>query len=558
MKEREVPKVRADGSRCSLYSCHSIMQGASIWRSGSTCLRQPPRRLRAPRRSFFSPSRPSSISEATSSRGYDFFTPHQPARHEATLKSPVGYLQGMLGGDGSASSWKGKGREEEEGAVVDQGTDEKGKQTEKAKKDIQAGKDIPSQQRLPQRIKSKYHLAGFPDIAIPDIAPPNPDLATYKPLPDLTAKRLLSTYLRLAKHNLSVLVTLSSVAGFAISPLPLSVPVFLCLTTGTYITSAAANTINQILESPMDAQTPRTRSRPLVTRIISPFHAAVFAVVCTISGVTLLWYGCNPTTAALGLGNLLLYTAVYTPMKRFSVLNTWIGAIVGVLPPMMGWTATGGAIWPTISQPLQWFPLPTWMTSFFGLPPRSDPLTYPSDPVSTLPNGALPNPLVPYVLGWLLFSWQFPHFNSISHLIRRHYAQSSYRMLSVLYPRRNTLVSLRHSLLLIPLCSIIAPASGAVGWMFALTSLPPNLVMTARAWGFVKAMNDQTARKLFWVSLWHLPVILGLMMLHKRGAAWNDSEWREKWVHGWMGLGSGEKDQQKATVVQTSAEERIV
>ena len=43
----------------------------------------------------------------------------------------------------------------------------------------------------------------------------------------------------------------------------------------------------------------------------------------------------NPLTAGLGLANILLYTMVYTPMKRLSIANTWVGSLVGGIPPLM-------------------------------------------------------------------------------------------------------------------------------------------------------------------------------------------------------------------------------
>jgi protoheme IX farnesyltransferase len=52
----------------------------------------------------------------------------------------------------------------------------------------------------------------------------------------------------------------------------------------------------------------------------------------------------NPITAALSATNFLLYTAVYTPMKRLSIMNTWMGSLVGAIPPIMGFTACTGQI----------------------------------------------------------------------------------------------------------------------------------------------------------------------------------------------------------------------
>ena len=52
----------------------------------------------------------------------------------------------------------------------------------------------------------------------------------------------------------------------------------------------------------------------------------------------------NPLTAALGTGNIVLYAGVYTPLKVLSISNTWVGAVVGAIPPLMGWTAATGQL----------------------------------------------------------------------------------------------------------------------------------------------------------------------------------------------------------------------
>lgn len=46
-----------------------------------------------------------------------------------------------------------------------------------------------------------------------------------------------------------------------------------------------------------------------------------------MTGLGLLYFGVNPLTAALGAGNLVLYTSIYTPLKRISILNTWLGSV---------------------------------------------------------------------------------------------------------------------------------------------------------------------------------------------------------------------------------------
>lgn len=337
----------------------------------------------------------------------------------------------------------------------------------------------------------------FPHIDVPAVGAPLAPLDTYRANSPLTLKRLIGLYSQLSKRNLSILMTLTATTGLALSPLPTDMTLLLSLTAGTFLTSAAANTFNQILEAPLDAQTPRTRVRPLVMRRITPFHAAMFGAVCTILGGAVLFFGCNPTTAALGIGNLVLYAAVYTPMKRFTVANTWVGAVVGAITPLMGWTATGGYLLPSWDQPLQFHP--------FSL---------------SMPNESTPNPLTAYVLFLLLFSWQFPHFNALSYLIRGNYALSGYPMLSVLSPRLNALVSLRHAVLLVPFTAVLGPMSGSVDWSFALTSAVPNAIFVQSAWQFWRHTTEAAAKRVFFVSLWYLPVVLGLMMIHKNAASW--------------------------------------
>jgi heme o synthase len=347
-------------------------------------------------------------------------------------------------------------------------------------------------------------------VALPSaVADGAPSASTPAPSPRprfrevevLTPRRLLRVYTQLAKSRLTTLVVLTAMAGVALSPLPTTVPVLLSTAVGTALCSASANTLNQIQEVPYDAQMARTRTRPLVRKAISPTHAAVFATATGVLGPALLWTMVNPTTAVLGAANIALYAGAYTWLKRNSIWNTWVGAVVGAIPPVMGWTACGGQLLPSSSYPVEIF-LPSFLTS------------------TGLDLSLIDNPLAPFALFMLLFSWQFPHFNSLSHLVRGAYAQAGYHMLSVISPAKNSLVSLRHSLVLTAVCSILVPLSGLTTWTFALTSFIPNAMGVRAAWAFWRHGGEKEARVLWQRYLWYLPVILGLMMLHKQGMNW--------------------------------------
>ena len=76
----------------------------------------------------------------------------------------------------------------------------------------------------------------------------------------------------------------------------------------------------------------------------SPLHAVGFAAVTGVAGVLALATGVNSLAALLAVSNLLTYCAVYTPTKRLSTSNTSLGAVVGAIPPMIGWAAATGTL----------------------------------------------------------------------------------------------------------------------------------------------------------------------------------------------------------------------
>lgn len=318
------------------------------------------------------------------------------------------------------------------------------------------------------------------------------DVSLYRPVPAVSLKSIPKIVFGLSKSNLTFLVTLTGMAGYALCPSLLAVsssasflgPVgtLLALATGTALCSGAANAINQLREIPYDAQMARTRNRLLPSRAITPLQAASFAGVSTVGGVATLAM-LNPLTAFLGLANIFLYAFVYTPMKRRHIANTWVGAIVGALPPLMGWAACTGTLDLATDAPA-------------------------------------------WCLAALLFAWQFPHFNSLSHNLSSEYARGGYRMMSVTDPALNRRTSLRYALALLPICSVALPLSGAVAALpYALLSLPPNLVLVQAAWGFWRKGTEKSARWCFWVSLIHLPAVMILAMATKKSLWDGVADW---------------------------------
>lgn len=91
--------------------------------------------------------------------------------------------------------------------------------------------------------------------------------------------------------------------------------------------SSQSSEVNQYHEVPYDAQMSRTKNRVLVRGQLTSLHAINYAITSAAVGTGLLYFGVNGYAAALGAANLFLYTSIYTPMKRVSILNTWIGSV---------------------------------------------------------------------------------------------------------------------------------------------------------------------------------------------------------------------------------------
>lgn len=332
-------------------------------------------------------------------------------------------------------------------------------------------------------------------------------LAASQPADSL--RRRFSALLSLSKPRLTVLVVLTAMVPYALYPVPaflsasladapsLSPLTLLFLTTGTTLCSASANALNMLYEPSTDAKMSRTRNRPLVRNLLSTRAAVLFAVGCGLFGTAALYWGVNPTVAFLGAANIALYAGVYTPMKGMHWLNTWAGALVGGIPPLMGWAAAAGESATADG---------TFRELLFK---------FTGDGTSSAGG---------WLLAGLLFAWQFPHFMALSWAVRDEYKNAGLKMLCWLNPARNGRVALRYSLVFIPICVGLC-AYGVTEWTFAATSLPVNLWLVREAIKFHRFEGHKgSARALFWASVWHLPAVMGLSLLQKKGM------WQRVWA----------------------------
>ena len=325
--------------------------------------------------------------------------------------------------------------------------------------------------------------------------------------PAKSFRRHVSTYLALSKPRLAFLVVLTTAASYSAYPMPeilsassmdipsLSTMTFLHLTGGTFLTIASANTLNMLFEPAHDAKMSRTRNRPLVRGLVSRRAALAFAIATGVAGATVLWFGVNTTTSLLGAGNLALYAFIYTPMKRIHPINTWVGAIVGAVPPLMGWTAAAS----------QYSTVTSTSTGWDALAQEFKELLFTDQAIGG------------WLLAALVFAWQFPHFFALSHGVRQEYAGAGYKMLTSSNIPMATRVSLRYSLAMFPICGGLAYYR-VTDPSFVVTSGVINAWMLREAVQFWRHQGAHgSARALFWASVWQLPIVLVLAMMQKKG-----------------------------------------
>ena len=301
--------------------------------------------------------------------------------------------------------------------------------------------------------------------------PASPPLAAAGARP--RPMELLGLYLELSKARLALLVVLTTVAGFIVAPGPAEPLRLLLATVGTALSAFGANILNQVREVEPDRRMHRTRSRPLPSGRIDRRRAVLWGVTSAAAGVLLLTAGVNLLTAGLSLLVILLYVAVYTPMKRLTPLNTVVGAVCGAIPPMMGVTAASGELGAT-----------AWL------------------------------------LGAVLFAWQMPHFLALAWYHREDYARGGFRMLPQVDPRGALTggATLLASLVLLPVCAALYRV-GAGGPIFLAAGLGLSGGLAWASWRLLALRTAPAARRLFLASLVYLPLLLGVLVADPTGAA---------------------------------------
>lgn len=277
----------------------------------------------------------------------------------------------------------------------------------------------------------------------------------------------LALFLRISKVRIATMVAIMTALGFylgADGSFSGRWQLLACTLIGTFFSSMGAAALNCYIERDIDRLMKRTSGRPLATGEMAAHEALAYGIICVLGAVAFLVWTVNLLTAFLALLTAFLYVLVYTPLKRITWLNTFIGAIPGALPPVGGWAAATGNV------------------SFDA-----------------------------WLLFLILFVWQHPHFFAIAWIYKEDYARAGFKMLPVIDEdgKRTMRQVFFYSVLLIPV-SVLPSFYGVSGSIYFVGALILSWMMFIGGVFFMQSKSIADARKLLLASIIYLP---GLFIL---------------------------------------------
>ena len=265
----------------------------------------------------------------------------------------------------------------------------------------------------------------------------------------------------LTKFRLSALVSFSAVFGFLLASNEADLFKIFILFISGYLVSASSVINNQILEKDFDKLMDRTKNRPLPMGKTSSKKSILISIIFMLVGLTLMGYFLNIYSAVISFLSLLLYSFIYTPLKRVGPIAVFVGAIPGALPPLIGWVANTNSI-----------------------------------------------SLEAVIIFSIQFIWQFPHFWAIAWLYDDDYKKVGFKLLPSNGKKNlNTAINIMtYTLFLIPLglMPTIFGITGIISGTIAVVCAILFLIQTIK---LIKDYSRNSALRVMFGSFIYLPIV---------------------------------------------------
>jgi protoheme IX farnesyltransferase len=273
----------------------------------------------------------------------------------------------------------------------------------------------------------------------------------------------LAAYHELTKPGITMLVLASMIMGYIMgSAGSIDYITLINAILGTYLIAAGTAAHNQFIERNYDKLMKRTQDRPLPSSKISPAQGFVFSIALIIAGLVYLIAMVNFVAAAVSAVTTFTYLAVYTPMKRHSVANVFIGSIPGALPPVGGWAAATGSI----ADPGMWI--------LFGI----------------------------------VYLWQVPHVMAIAWLCNDDYSNAGFQMLP-LGDHDGKVTALMVNICLLTLIPVtyLFYSLGYAHLIYLIGGILSALYFIYYGLKFWTERSKDHAKKLMFASFFYLPLV---------------------------------------------------
>ncbi len=236
---------------------------------------------------------------------------------------------------------------------------------------------------------------------------------------------------------------------------------------GGTLAAGGANAVNMVVDRDIDRLMERTKDRPLVTGVMTPRAALVFAIALEVVAFAWLSAAVNLLSAVLAVSATFFYVFVYTLwLKRTSTQNIVIGGAAGAVPVLVGWSA--------VTNSLDWAPV---------------------------------------VLFLVIFYWTPPHFWALAIKYRDDYVNAEVPMLPAVASLEVTAGRIvRYTAILVALTVVFSPVAG-MGAIYLVSALVLGAVFGAFALAVRRDPSERTAMRLFSYSITYVTLLFGAIAL---------------------------------------------
>lgn len=283
---------------------------------------------------------------------------------------------------------------------------------------------------------------------------------------NISIKEFLGTasdYYELTKPGITFTVVSSMLIGFLMgSAGSVNFVTMIHAIFGTYLIAAGTAAHNMFMERDFDGIMKRTNKRPLPANRIEPRQSLIFSMSLILGGLFYLLLMVNIVAGFVSLATTVIYLYAYTPLKRISALNVYVGAIPGALPVVGGWAAATGTI----------FEHGMWI--LFGI----------------------------------IYCWQIPHVMAIAWVCRDDYEHAGFKML----PKNDPHGYKASFWIIIPLLILVPSVyklyvMDLVNWIYLVGALVTTAGYLYYGIRFAISRDKRTAKALMFSSFVYLPLI---------------------------------------------------